>query len=145
MKIAISGTRNISLEDHRAIESSISGIMKPGLTEIFFGGARGADTAALEAAHKLRRPDANPKLTVIVPRKLGDQPRVATKAVERCADSVIELGANLLTGEAYRARNAALIKDADLLLAFWDGKSRGTKMTIDLANKKGIAISIVQL
>ena len=33
---------------------------------------------------------------------------------------------------------------ADALIAFWDGKSRGTKNMIDLANMKGIPVRIVR-
>jgi hypothetical protein len=32
---------------------------------------------------------------------------------------------------------------ADALVAFWDGKSRGTKHMIDLANKSGIQVRVV--
>lgn len=31
------------------------------------------------------------------------------------------------------------------LIAFWDGKSRGTKMMIDIANKKGIRVHVFDL
>lgn len=37
-------------------------------------------------------------------------------------------------------RNKQMIDDADALIAIWDGKSKGTKITIDLATKKGIPI-----
>jgi len=39
-------------------------------------------------------------------------------------------------------RNNELIKDADEVIAFWDGNSVGTKNTIKLAKKKGIPIYI---
>ena len=32
-------------------------------------------------------------------------------------------------------RNKLIIDDADIVVAFWDGKSRGTKHSIDLAEK----------
>lgn len=40
-------------------------------------------------------------------------------------------------------RNAEMIKKADALIAFWDGKSKGTKHAIDLAKKKNIRVVIV--
>lgn len=40
-------------------------------------------------------------------------------------------------------RGTRLIADADVLLAFWDGASRGTKDTIDKARRKGIDVWIV--
>ena len=41
-------------------------------------------------------------------------------------------------------RNALMADNASHLLAFWDGKSRGTKHMIDLAAKKGLGVEIVE-
>jgi hypothetical protein len=35
-------------------------------------------------------------------------------------------------------RNVQIVDASDYLIAFWDGKSKGTKHSIDLATKKGI-------
>lgn len=40
-------------------------------------------------------------------------------------------------------RNKAMIDDADALVAFWDGKSRGTKNCIRCATDKGIPVLIM--
>lgn len=40
-------------------------------------------------------------------------------------------------------RNILIVNDADKLVAFWDGKSRGTQHSIDLATKKGIPVEII--
>ena len=40
-------------------------------------------------------------------------------------------------------RNAQMADNADALIAFWDGKSRGTKNMIETAKKKGLAIRII--
>lgn len=34
-----------------------------------------------------------------------------------------------------------MAEDADALIAFWDGKSRGTKNMIDTANKKDLQVA----
>lgn len=39
-------------------------------------------------------------------------------------------------------RNRHIIENCDVVLAFWDGKSRGTKMSIDLAKKQSKKIFI---
>ena len=39
-------------------------------------------------------------------------------------------------------RNAEMVKDADMLIAFWDGKSRGTKSAIDEARKHNVETHI---
>lgn len=40
-------------------------------------------------------------------------------------------------------RNKYMAKHADSLIAFWDGKSRGTMHMIDYANEKGLKIKVV--
>ena len=41
-------------------------------------------------------------------------------------------------------RNAEMAEVSDALIAFWDGKSPGTKSMIDLAKRKGLQIAIVR-
>ena len=40
-------------------------------------------------------------------------------------------------------RNEEMARNADALIAFWDGKSRGTKHMIDLAKKYDLQARIV--
>lgn len=40
-------------------------------------------------------------------------------------------------------RNKKMAECADALIAFWDGKSKGTKNMIDLARRYGLDVSIV--
>lgn len=42
-------------------------------------------------------------------------------------------------------RNIAIIESADLVLAFWDGSSRGTKYVIDNCKKRNIPIQVYLL
>ncbi len=41
-------------------------------------------------------------------------------------------------------RNSEMADYGDMLLAFWDGKSKGTKHMIDLATKKGLEVKVVR-
>ena len=41
-------------------------------------------------------------------------------------------------------RNQSIVDASDALMAFWDGTSKGTKHSIDLAKKKGIPYHIVR-
>ena len=41
-------------------------------------------------------------------------------------------------------RNAKMADNADALIAFWDGQSRGTKNMIDNARRKGLAVRVIQ-
>lgn len=48
--------------------------------------------------------------------------------------------------DGYRAgpiRNAQMAENADALIAFWDGQSRGTKNMIENARRKGLAVRMV--
>lgn len=84
-----------------------------GVTEIVSGGARGVDTSAKEYAFA-----CGLKLTEFLPEydKYGR-------------------GAPL-------RRNITIIEYADLVLAFWDGRSRGTKFVIDNCKKLGVPVRI---
>ncbi len=82
-------------------------------TEIVSGGARGVDTSARDYA--LRH---GLKLTEYLP-EYDRYGRVAPLK-----------------------RNITIIENADLVLAFWDGKSRGTKYMIDNCKKRNIPVKI---
>jgi len=86
-----------------------------GVTEIVSGGAKGIDTCAKDYALQ-----HGLKLTEFMPEyeKYGR-------------------GAPL-------RRNITIIEYADLVLAFWDGKSRGTKYVIDNCKKRNIPVAVYQ-
>ncbi len=42
-------------------------------------------------------------------------------------------------------RNEKMLRNADVLLAFWNHKSRGTKSAIDIATKNGIPVIIFDI
>ena len=41
-------------------------------------------------------------------------------------------------------RNQDIVKNSELVLAFWDGTSKGTKSSIDLCEKYGITVKIIK-
>mgnify|MGYP003302236462 CR=1 FL=1 len=79
-----------------------------GITEIVSGGARGVDTAARKYAQ-----EKGIKLTEFLPD-------YATHG-----------------NRAPLLRNLEIIDYSDLVLAFWDGQSRGTRFVIENCRKKG--------
>lgn len=143
MKVAVSGIRDLSEGDLPIVEIAVADILSEKPEEIFFGGARGADTVALAAACAILEGHRPPKLTVIVPRRIADQPAEAREWISECADQVIELHAPRLDPEAYRARNKEMLRRADSLVAFWDGRSSGTGMTIELAHAAGLPVEVI--
>lgn len=83
-------------------------------TEIISGGARGIDSCAREYALA-----HGIKLTEFLPEydKYGRQ--------------------------APLKRNITIIENADMVLAFWDGVSRGTKFVIDNCKKMGVSVKVL--
>lgn len=83
------------------------------VTEIVSGGAKGVDTSAREYAVA-----KGIKLTEFLP-EYGKYGRSAPLR-----------------------RNITIIEYADLVLAFWDGKSRGTKFVIDYCKRIGVPVKV---
>ncbi|MBD5113575.1 MAG: DUF2493 domain-containing protein [Ruminococcaceae bacterium] len=93
--------------------SDLGRYLPEGITEIVSGGARGVDSSAREYALS-----HGLKLTEFLPEydKYGRS--------------------------APLKRNITIIEYADLVLAFWDGKSHGTKFVIDNCKKMGVPVQI---
>lgn len=87
-----------------------------GTTEIISGGAKGVDASAREYALA-----HDIKLTEFRP----DYARFGKGAPLK--------------------RNLEIINNADMVLAFWDGVSRGTKFVIDNCEKRGVMVKVFTL
>lgn len=83
------------------------------VTEIISGGACGVDTSAREYAVS-----HGLKLTEFLPEY------------------------SLYGRAAPLKRNISIIENADIVLAFWDGKSRGTKFVIDACRKRKVLLAV---
>jgi len=113
MKIIIAGSRNFN--DYNLLKTSCDNLLTQFTNiEIVSGTARGAD-------------------------KLGER-----YAREKGYD-IKQFPANWDKHgkSAGYIRNDEMAQYADMLIAFWDGASKGTKHMIDLANKRGIKVEIV--
>ncbi len=106
MKLAIVGSR--TFDDYHFFQQSIcKKFIIPYIDCIVSGGAKGTDTLAEKFAHAHEIP------TMIFLPEWDKYKRLAGYI-----------------------RNEKIIKYADEVIAFWDGKSRGTKSSIDLAKKE---------
>lgn len=123
LRIIIAGSRDFNdyeLLKKSAIEIITKKTMLPDLTRIVSGGARGADTLGERFANEMGL-----EITRFIPDWDG------------------------LGKRAGYVRNAEMAKFAvedyndGMLIAFWDGQSRGTKHMIDLANKYGLEVHVV--
>lgn len=93
--------------------SNLEAYLPEDTTEIISGGAKGVDTSARNYAIS-----HGIKLTEFLPE------------YETYGRS------------APLKRNITIIENADLVMAFWDGKSRGTKFVIDNCNRRKIPLVI---
>lgn len=95
---------------------TIGEYMPDDVTEIVSGGAKGIDTLAKEYAKKRN---------LLYTEFLPDYETFGKYAPLH--------------------RNERIINYADEILAFWDGKSKGTKHVIDNAKKQGKRVSVVDI
>lgn len=115
MKTIIAGNRNYT--NKRFIDNQIREYMKhTPISEILEGGATGVD----ELAGLFAITNNIPRKTFYAPwAKYGKQ--------------------------AGPIRNEDMVRQADALLAFWDGRSRGTADIIRRAKRKGIKVTIITI
>ena len=45
---------------------------------------------------------------------------------------------------AYRMINIEIVRNSDLIIAFWDGESQGTDQTVGIAKKADVPVLIVK-
>ena len=123
LRIIIAGSRDFNdyeLLKKSAIEIIAKKTMLPDLTRIISGGARGADTLGERFANEMGL-----EISRFIPDWDG------------------------LGKRAGYVRNAEMAKFAveddnyGVLIAFWDGQSRGTKHMIDLAKRYGLEVHVV--
>jgi predicted amidophosphoribosyltransferase len=141
VRIAITGIRDLARRSYPTVEIAIlEALAVPGLTTLYFGGALGVDSVALEAAG----PYAHAvDLVVVVPFTVDKQPREAQWVIETWADKIVELK-QAFSKSAYLRRNDEMVRRADRVLAFTDGHdSGGTAYTIRKAEALGKPIDIV--
>ena len=123
LRVIIAGSRDFNdyeLLKKSAIEIITKKTMLPDLTRIVSGGARGADTLGERFANEMGL-----EISRFIPDWYG------------------------LGKRAGYVRNAEMAKFAveddndGMLIAFWDGQSRGTKHMIDLAKRYGLEVHVV--
>lgn len=101
----------------RTIEDiDISPYIPQDVSLIISGGASGVDTLA---------------------EKYADKHKIS-KLIMRPQYNLYKRGAPL-------KRNEEMIEVADEVLVFWDGKSKGTKYSIDFATKQGKNVNVVNI
>ncbi len=119
MKLAVIGSR--TFDDYDIAVTTIKALFEQVADDekpntIISGGAKGADTLAERYAKERY-------LTLLVFKP--DYQQYARSAAH--------------------VRNRLIVDNADMVLAFWNGKSTGTKYTIDYTKKQGKPVQIISV
>lgn len=144
-KAAITAHRDLAESDRDIIfDTMFELITDSELEAIYFGGASGGDTVALQACLDIIMMD-RPQLIVVLPTKLTNQ-HPETWWMSSRADKLIELGLEK-KHSSYQIRDKYMVDNADKLIAFWDGIEKGgtydTKIYGESLKKNVIHIPII--
>jgi predicted Rossmann fold nucleotide-binding protein DprA/Smf involved in DNA uptake len=123
MKIAIVGSRHVPLSKLRVISDYVEGLTDD--CHIVSGGAAGVDSIAELVARARGMP-----VTVFCVDRRGLPAYPEGKAEYR--------------RRAF-ARNRRIVLEADKVVAFWDGASKGTENTIEQAKALGRSVEVVSI
>lgn len=126
-RLAVVGSRTFA--DYKLLKKTLNQIA-PNISTLISGGATGADSLA---------------------EKWADEHKIEKLIFHAQWDDLEADGAIIKTnkyGKKYNAnagfaRNKTIVDNCDALVAFWDGKSRGTKDSIDYARKLNRKIKVV--
>lgn len=147
--VAITANRKLIENDNKIIFNKMAELVTCGTVEtIYFGGAVGGDTVALEAALSISCMN-RPKLIVVVPCKLENQPK-STHAISKQADEIIELNNAITPNDgfnAYKIRNIYMVDHVEKTVGFWSGDIKsGTWHAINYTQncKKEVEVVMIQ-
>lgn len=141
MKIGFTGSRTLELYQEKAIIKTLERLV-PEMTYAITGACIGVDTFIAEWLAEnsdVQQVIVWPPLRNLTTESLYALPR--TVHIEMSVSDVPK-GAHKL---GYKLRNQQIVDLSDRLVAFWDGKSKGTKMTIDLAKSADILGEVVRI
>lgn len=117
VKLAIVGSRDYTdYESFKAIVDSIISLNNLNVYKIISGRARGTDTMAEQYAKENSIPM-----------------------------QVFKANWEIFGKKAGMMRNRDIVANSDYVLAFWDGESKGTKGTIDMARKDGKLLKVMMV
>ncbi|MBE6901142.1 MAG: DUF1273 domain-containing protein [Ruminococcaceae bacterium] len=123
------------------IESTVSELAESGAREFFSGMALGVDIWCAEAVLKLKQKYSDIKLTAMIPchdqdARWNEAERARYHDILSQCDKTICISP-VYSKDCMHRRNRALVEICDVLVAVYDGKSGGTKYTVDHATKAG--------
>ncbi len=127
-----------------ALETAVRDAIGEGCTRFVIGGALGFDLLAGEWIATLKKIDPAVTLAVYIPYRgqangYPDAEKARYRALLAAADETIVLNETYHRG-CMRERNARMVRDADLCIAYVRRRPSGSAQTMRLAERKGIPV-----
>lgn len=125
--VAITAHRDLADTDYDVIFNTMAELLSTQeVDSIYFGGASGGDTVALQSCLDISCMN-KPRLIVVLPAKLENQ-HPQTWPISKRANQLIELGLPITKSDgwkAYHIRDRYMVDHAEKTIAFWDGIKKG--------------------
>jgi uncharacterized phage-like protein YoqJ len=131
----------------KALEAAVRDARAEGCTRFLVGGAKGFDLLAGEWIAALKKVDPAITLAVYVPYRgqansFTDAEKARYRALLDAADETVILSETYRRG-CMRERNAKMVRDADLCIAYVRRRPSGSAQTMRLAEQKGIPVFLL--
>lgn len=140
--VAVVGSRDVNADGRFEVRHFIRGL--PADAVVVSGYARGVDREAEEEADKQLL-----RVVSFRPIPLGDSVYAINRVMLDRSAPTLEVETTTLIPRAYPSwaaaayvRNGYIVDFADRVVAFWDGKSKGTKNTLTLARRAGLPVEV---
>ena len=132
-KIAIIGSRNLTITHQQIIETLTTSLVMQGNTIITSGGSSGTNAAAIRGALK-----ANPeKLKIILPQTIGQQPSDVQDQLIGVPNIVEHPDRAMMTlSDASRVCNREIVDDCQQLICFLSHTSGTLHKALEYASEK---------
>lgn len=134
MKVLVCGSRNCSPEMAEKVKEVVRWIAGSGHS-LIVGDAEGVDRIALTEMSLLNEASLSSS-------QIGER-SVVYGAYGRLRFSV-PYAKRVVLPEGYLHRDRVMVREADLIVAVWDGVSRGTRYTFEYAKKCGKRVIVRQ-
>jgi len=123
------------------LESTIRQLIQNGITDFYCGGACGFDLLAAEIVLSIKRQNVGIRLFCVIPFKnqaaqWNNKWQKRYETVLSQSDQIVMISKKYTPG-VYQQRNCYMVDNSSVVLTFFDGKSGGTKNTINYAKSCG--------
>ena len=137
----------LCLDFKKRLRETIEVLVQQGYLHMISGGAQGMDTMAAETVldMKTQYPDLTLEIAVPYEGQASKWSPEERARWQRCIDAadMVTVISHEYSKNCFFTRNRYMVEQADLLLACYDGKEGGTKMTVEYARRVGCRVCLI--